>query len=402
MSKTKKELYTSTFTFEGKRYYVRSAKSQREADRKADQKKRDLEEQRYILSPETTVAKYAEHWYTTFIDPTVSEPVAKGRWARINKYVLPEIGRVRLKDVKKSMLQRILNDTPGMSKNHYTKLRADIQSVFRYALDDQLILRDPSTGLKLPEAEDGTNRSLTREERAAILYAADWHTFGLFVQIMLRCGLRPQEVAVLEPTDIDAINRQIRVTRALKATGAVGKTKSRDGVRIVPIPPELWVRLAPRLKRDGKLVTDYQERPYNRDRIRKGWEHFKWYVDILLGAETDSMGSIITSVIADDLTLYCLRHTYCTDLEAAGVPINVARYLMGHSKIELTARIYTHMAEDTMRNAATLIDLYNQTLHAPSSATAGATEKRLKPSESVTSGTKSSRAKPASNRRKSV
>ena len=34
----KKKLYTATFSYEGKRYYVRSAVSQREADRKAAKK----------------------------------------------------------------------------------------------------------------------------------------------------------------------------------------------------------------------------------------------------------------------------------------------------------------------------------------------------------------------------
>ncbi len=36
--KEEKTLYTSTFTFEGKRYYVRSAISQRDADKRAVKK----------------------------------------------------------------------------------------------------------------------------------------------------------------------------------------------------------------------------------------------------------------------------------------------------------------------------------------------------------------------------
>ncbi len=73
------------------------------------------------------------------------------------------------------------------------------------------------------------------------------------------------------------------------------------------------------------------------------------------------------SVIAPDLDMYCFRHTYCTDLEAAGVPINVAKYLMGHSSIVLTSQIYTHMREDTLAEAASRI--------AQIGATTGATAK---------------------------
>lgn len=56
------------------------------------------------------------------------------------------------------------------------------------------------------------------------------------------------------------------------------------------------------------------------------------------------------------LVPYDLRHTYCTDLERAGVPINVASQLMGHSSIEITAKIYTHTTEDVFADAAAKLD----------------------------------------------
>ena len=49
--------------------------------------------------------------------------------------------------------------------------------------------------------------------------------------------------------------------------------------------------------------------------------------------------------------MYCLRHTYCTDLQAAGVPINVARELMGHASISTTAEIYTHGSAESFEDA---------------------------------------------------
>ena len=65
---------------------------------------------------------------------------------------------------------------------------------------------------------------------------------------------------------------------------------------------------------------------------------------------------ITISAVADDLEPYCLRHTYCTDLQDAGVPINVAKYLMGHSDISTTANIYTHITEETIQEAAKKIN----------------------------------------------
>lgn len=348
MPRAKKKQYTSTFTYEGKRYYVRSAKSQREADRKAAERLFELKNNRVILSPETTVTKYADHWYETFVEGQVSDPVAKQRKARITTYLLPECGHMRLKDVRRSNLQKVLNAPEDMSRDFYVKLRSVIKNLFECAKDDRLILENPADKLELPESENGTNRSLTAVERQAVTHAMIWHSFGLFVHIMLRCGLRPQEVIVLRPEDIDVINRRINVRQALKADGEIGKTKSEKGVRSVPIPPDLWLRIKPRLKHDQNIVVNHTGKRYNRNSVRTGWNAFKREVDILLGAEIDGDGKIIESVVAEDLVPYTLRHTYCTDLQRAGVPINIARYLMGHSKIELTAKIYTHMDDETL------------------------------------------------------
>jgi hypothetical protein len=42
-------------------------------------------------------------------------------------------------------------------------------------------------------------------------------------------------------------------------------------------------------------------------------------------------------------------------LQIKGVPINVAKYLMGHSDISVTANIYTHITDEAIRQAAELI-----------------------------------------------
>ena len=56
--------------------------------------------------------------------------------------------------------------------------------------------------------------------------------------------------------------------------------------------------------------------------------------------------------MADDLTLYCLRHTHVTDLQSAGVPLNVAKDLLGHQSIAMTSQIYTHPSVDAFAEAS--------------------------------------------------
>ena len=67
--------------------------------------------------------------------------------------------------------------------------------------------------------------------------------------------------------------------------------------------------------------------------------------------------------------LYCYKHTYCTDLQAAGISINVFRELMGYSDISITTKIYTHHSEDAFSNAAEHISKYMDSLYTTFTAT---------------------------------
>ncbi|MBS5281009.1 MAG: site-specific integrase [Butyricicoccus pullicaecorum] len=388
-----KKLYTATFTFDGKRHYVRSSKSQREADKKAAAKLAELEAGRVILSPSTLVSDYAYEWLTTYQEPAVSAAVYRAQKSLVDRLIVPVVGRLRLRDVRPIQLQKIINAQPDKSKNYYVKLRNLIKAIFAQAVRDKLLTDNPAETLELPAAQDGTHRSLTDAERRAVLYAADWCSFGLFVQTCLWCGLRPQEAAALRYEDIDQINRRMHIRRALKADGTVGETKSRAGVRVVPIPSQLWVRLRPRL-REGYIMCDTRGQRMTKTSIRNAWRVFVQMVDIALGAEigrNQRHVTVVESVIAPDLSLYCMRHTYCTDLQAAGVPINVARDLMGHSDISLTAKIYTHMRDDIMEDAAAKIEAFGAT----SSATPICRVMTRNDTKDKTSGTRQQKAKRA-------
>ena len=82
-------------------------------------------------------------------------------------------------------------------------------------------------------------------------------------------------------------------------------------------------------------------------------------MDIANGA-TIYRNQITKSTLAPDLELYLLRHTFCTDCQTAGVPLNVAKELMGHSDISVTAKIYTHMVDEVFEQNRKRLQEYVQ------------------------------------------
>ncbi len=355
----KAKYYRSTFTYNGKRYERKSQKSQREADRKADQLRNQLEHGEVGVSGNMTVATWAKEWLETYKRPSIGDGQYKNYLIHINNIIIPAIGGRKLKDVKDVELQKVLNSRSGKSKSDLSKLRSTLKAMFTRARQSKLIISSPADDLELPAAKDGTHRSITDEERKAILELAEMHHAGLWIKVLLYCGLRPGETRALDWRHIDFTNKLIHVKLANKAaTYDIGMPKSAAGVRDVPIPDVLLPFLQAAQRGPFEPVftqPNHDGKRHTKTSMQCLWYNFKRTLDISMGAQV-RRNQITLSVVAPDLVPYCLRHTYCTDLQDKGVPINVAKYLMGHSDISLTAKIYTHTTRKAIEDAARKIN----------------------------------------------
>lgn len=332
--------FRETFTFQGKRYSVR-AKTERALWRKVDEKKRRLEHSIDITNENTTVDKWFADYLAAYKLPKVQPNTYADLQSYVKNYISPPIGSFRLKDVKPIDLQHILNSVSGRSASLACKLRNLIRSAFRQARIDRVIAYDPTEGIVMPETTSGTHRAITADERRHILHVAETHRAGLWVLFMLYTGARPDETRKALWADVRLNEEKI----------ILHSSKTDYGDRAVPLHPALRPLLT---GGTGYIFTQPTTgKPHTKTSMRQMWCNFKKRVDIDMGART-FRGAIIpeTSVVADDLTPYCLRHTYATDLQSAGVPINVAKDLLGHKNIAMTSHIYTHLSNEAFASAA--------------------------------------------------
>ncbi|NCC83656.1 MAG: site-specific integrase [Clostridia bacterium] len=348
------------------REYTATGKSQRKALTKLAAKISEAKEGMTAVNENMTVRQWAVIWLDTYKKHSNLTDKSYAMYEqKLNKFVLPAIGRKKMKDIKESHLQRILNDQQGGSRSSVSKLRMVMQQMFHKAVRTHIINYDPAEDLELPLVVEGARRSLTKEERSAILKTAETHYAGLWVKLILYCGLRPGETIALQWKDIDLVNKRITISMALESgsTDTFKAPKTEAGNRVVPIPDHLitafesqkgdpfaWVFTQVLDKNKGKHHTESSLHSY--------WNNFKRHLDIDMGAEV-YRNQIIESKVAKDLTPYVLRHTFCTDLQTAGVPLNIAKELMGHEDITVTANIYTHFSEEDFKSAADKINKYH-------------------------------------------
>ncbi len=342
-----------SFTYEGKRYFIRCKDEADFIQKKAD-KIAEIKHDIKIIRANTTVNAWKQDWTETY-RADVSD-----KWKRHIDTLLDrfadEYGGYPLKQIKQKNVQLYINQLSGSSQVTLNKNLQILKAFFETAKDNDLLSENPVKNIKLPKApQPEARRSLTPYEREILLRVADYHEGGLYMKIMLYCGLRTMEVAALIGKDVDLKRKTITVNKTVKYDGSVGEPKTSHGFREVPIPDILLADFEEMdLDPFSPVVTTKTGRRYRPGSVERMWRSYKQCMNIEMGQKEDE--PFYADRVAPDLVMYCLRHTYCTDLQDAGVPINIARELMGHSSIEITARIYTHHTEASLENARNMIN----------------------------------------------
>lgn len=346
MAKEKKH-YTyarKTFTFDGKRYTV-YGRTEIEAIKKMTLKKREFELGHVELCGSMSLSSWYEQ-YVSVYRRNCKEITQKNWDYKMKKAWLNELGHMPLKAVKPIHVQDVINRLDGKSTDYIRKVYQGLNAVFSAAVENKLIIENPCRGINKPSGTKTTRRAITQRERELILKVADTDPRYLMYLFMLFCGCRPAEAAAICPVDID------RHAKRLHIRG----TKTDKANRTVPIPDYLMQRV-PTEKTEPFLpvIRNTAGKPYDEAQRAHLWKSFRRNLDLAAGAKL-YRNKVISSPVARDLVPYCLRHTYCTDLQKAGVDIRVAQYLMGHSSITTTANIYTHVDDLSINDAAEKMD----------------------------------------------
>lgn len=384
-----------SFVADGKQYIV-CGKTEAEAMEKLAAKKEAVRRAELTKGVNYTIEDWADTWLTTYIKPKVrkpGQPKKKGTMTqksyemyedKINGYIIPALRGKKLRSVTDTMLQGVLNQQAEMSESHAKKVRMILRAMFSQAAFSRIIPFDPTIKLTIPASATVENRrSLTAEERAVLMQVAKTHRCSLWIRFLMRTGLRPSECAALRVRHLDMETRLIHVCEAVESgTTVIATPKTSAGDRYVPIPSDIYADLERHISGKGQddfvFTQEDGKSMMTQTVMTNNWRSFSRQMDIAMGAEMTAHGHIYDPKdldkdgkplypdssgnpknghkIAPDLVLYCLRHTYGTDLQRAGVPINIAKAIMGHSDISVTANVYTDATVEDAMSARDLMD----------------------------------------------
>jgi integrase len=307
----------------------RTYEEARDAKRRRDQSVRDGS----FVDPadhRLTVKAFGEDWR----DRQLWRPRTRQRNATaLDVHIYPAFGSLRIAAVRPSQVQAWvtrLADThkPGTVRQIY----GTFASLMKAALADQIIVRSPCLGIKLPEALHHERAVVLSQRQVEAIAAATPERYRAAVWLGALAGLRLGEALGVTRDRIDFDAGVIRIDRQWLADGSFGAPKTRRSVRTVPMPRQLARILAEHLLRwgenpEGGIFTGERGR-------QVAHRHFHAvYNEVVAGLGLPERAR----------TFHALRHHYASTLIAAGLNAKLVQAQLGHANIATTFDIYGHL-----------------------------------------------------------
>ena len=289
----------------------------------------------------TLVGEWAKIWLATYKQNLRASTVKMYREA-YNNHIMGTLGGMELRDVRPVHIRAVMAGVADKSDSLQHKVLLTMRQIFEAARLNGLILRDPTEGVKTtPHARPQKKKYLTAAEASELVQAPLEPRARAFCALCLYCGLRKEEALGLRWADIEGDRLTVRraVTFLSNQPDPVQDLKTKAAHRSIPIPAPLREILLDTPHLSASIVTAAGGGPMTRSAFAKMWAK-------------------VTRAVSFHLTPHMLRHTYATTLYHAGVDLRTAQRLLGHSSIQMTADIYTHLEAEDALSAAGQIDQY--------------------------------------------
>lgn len=273
----------------------------------------------------------------------------------INRIKESEFGQMKVRNVKLSDAKRFyidLHDT-GSKRNTISIFHSVLRPTFEMAVDDDMIRKNPFK-FKVADIipDDAVKRTaLTKQQQENYLRFIQENGQDNYyddIVILMGTGLRVSELYGLTKKDVDFKKRLIFIDHQLCRTAEkpyfVKSPKTSSGVRCIPMSDVVYMALkrvvANRQSPTVELLVDGYSGFLFLDKA--GMPKVAMHLENYMRGMQKKMERIYGKSFPR-VTPHVLRHTFCTNMQRAGIDVKSLQYLMGHSNVSVTLDVYTHV-----------------------------------------------------------
>ena len=315
---------------------------------------------KYIVYANVRLKDFLELWLETDIKNRVGSFSTYDNFrGTVKRHINPVLGNKKMTELNRGDIQKLYNEKTEYSVAIAKMVRTVLNVSLRYAVDKKFISENPAEGVQLPKKVEkqpyhtrniDTQKTLTVEQILILLEASKKTPIHMQILFNVLMGLRRQEINGVKYSDVDYINRTLRVQRQLgkklnsKKEDFDPKTFTKQEIRLktsssyreIPIPDYVFDAIMEQRKiyesNKRRRGTAFQDLDYIccscYGRPRSKGYHWPYYKKLL---EENNL---------PDIRWHDLRSTFCTILLKNNFNPKAVSKLMGHAKEIITMDVY--------------------------------------------------------------
>lgn len=325
----------------------------KDAEKFLTEKLRELDTGTLIDSKNINVRQYFNYWYEqhclTKLSPTTYESYRRN----LDNYILKELGHIKLEELQPMHLQTFYTkcSKKGLSNRTILYFHRIIHCALKQAMKWQFITRNVADCVDTPKPKKYKAMYLNDKEITDLIKSIKNTDIYIIVMIAIATGMRRGEILGLVWKNVDLENAVIKVTQALypiKRGLAILPPKTETSIRNISIPLTLL-----------NILKDYKKEQ-NKNKIRLG----KDYINNDLVCCTFEGNPIHPTTLNHKfhdilnknhlplIRFHDLRHSHASLLLKENTPIKAISERLGHSNVNITMNLYSHIYEETNREIA--------------------------------------------------
>lgn len=315
-----------------------------------------------------TYREVVEEWLDLYKD-TVKESTLQRTRIIFRCNILGDFGDCRINKITPKMIQKNLNN---WSKKYvkYKYIYRYFKRVMEYAYKHDYIKENPCNKVEIPKKrkvttpKEAIKEYYTKDELKHFLELMKsegdnrWYTF---FHLLAYTGLRRGEMLALTWGDISFKDSTLTVNQNL-LTGLgnvqlIQTPKTENSHRTIGLDSRTINVLKEWKTEQARLLIGFGHN-VNRARNQLIFSTYEQNSHLPLTSPRNYLVNFCKRNNITPIGLHKFRHTHCSLLFESGVPMQVVKDRLGHSDIQTTMNIYTHVTEKSRDDSAELFARY--------------------------------------------
>ncbi len=313
----------------------------------------------YVVYANVKLKDFLIYWTENVMKPKIKVNTYNSYKNVVYRHIIPSIGNISITDLTMAHVQKLYKEEAIFSESVVRLVKTVMNVSMQYAVAKKMITVNPALNVDLPKSVKkkkyhtraiDTQKTLTMEQVHILLQASRGSRIHMQVLFNVLMGLRRCEINGVKYSDVDYINRTLKVQRQLGtlpntsieefAPKTYGKQeielKTPSSYRELRIPDCVFEAILEERKiyekNRRRRTTTFQDlnyiccSTYGRPRSKDyHWPHFK---------------KLLSDNNLPNIRWHDLRSTFCTLLLKENFNPKAVSRMMGHAKEIITIDVY--------------------------------------------------------------